>query len=77
MSVPLPSFDAKRGICAYVLPPVATSASMRMYCAKQRASVPLSIALPATEQVGSVDAGQAGRLGLRRDGRGRQAVLTV
>ncbi len=51
--VPLPSLEANRGIWAYVLPPVAMSASMRMYSAKQRASLPLSTVSPATEQVGS------------------------
>src|SRR3954465_9107722 len=47
-----PGFAVKRPICAYVKPWVASRVWMRMYCAKQRASPPVSIVLPATLQLG-------------------------
>src|SRR5919197_4517667 len=55
----VPGFAVKRPISAYVKPFVASSVWMRMYCANARALLPLSIALLATETLGSlIEAGR-------------------
>src|SRR3954454_12522502 len=57
--VPLPSAVAKRGICAYGTPPVASSVWIRMYEANARARSPVLIGFPATSTVGrSIEAGR-------------------
>ena len=57
--MPLPSAVAKRGICEYGTPPVASSVWIRMYDANARARSPVSIGLPATSVVGRlIDAGR-------------------